>query len=193
MLDQHRLNDDDRFELASRAVMASRASKPVLPIVVGAIALAIGLSAMLWTSMSRSKAMDRLGSERRKLDLVVSYEQKFAAIATRKRQGASGVQEPLPDLLSRLETAAVDAGLDKPAFPSDEADNQFGVIDHRLTYTFRNEPLDTVLAWVDLATKRIPGLEVHTIRLAINSTGRSEDAANSWIVTVTLARWERPS
>lgn len=193
MHNQHRLNDDDRFELASRAVMASRASKPVLPIVVGVIALLIGLSAMLWTSMARSKAMDRLGSERRKLDLVVSYEQKFAAIATRKREGASGVQEPLPDLLSRLETAAVDAGLDKPAFPTDKAENQLGVIDHRLTYTFRNEPLETVLAWIDLATRRIPGLEVHDIRLAINSTGRSEDAANSWIVTVTLARWERPS
>lgn len=193
MLDQHRLNDDDRFELASRAAMASRASRPVLPLVVGTLALLAGLSALLWTSMARSKAMDRLGSERRKLDLVVSYEQKFAAIETRKREGASGVQEPLPDLLSRLEKAATDSGLNKPAIPKDTSNSQLGVNDHRLTYTLRGEPLESVLAWIDLATKRIPGLEVHDLRLSISPSGRSDDDQSTWMVTVTFARWETTS
>lgn len=137
--------------------------------------------------------MRNLGAQQRRLDRVVAIEQSFAAIETRKNQGATGVQEPLPDILSRLERAATDVGMAKPAFPNDDAKEQNGVIDRRLTYTIRGEPLESTLAWIDLAMQRIPGLEVHDIKLIINPAGQGGNTESSWIVTVTLARWERPS
>ncbi len=188
-----KLSEDDRFELAQRASMASRAAKPLMPLALGGLALVVGLIALLWTSMARAEAVRNLGSQQRTLDRVVAIEQSFAAIETRKNQGATGVHEPLPDILSRLERAATDVGMAKPAFPQDRADDQQGVIDRRLTYTVRDEPLETTLAWIDLAMQRIPGLEVHDIKLVISPSGRGGNTENSWIVTVTLARWERPS
>lgn len=189
---QVRLSDDDRYELSQRAAASTRASKPTAPLVVGALALLVGVAALLWASMKRADAIDRLESQRRRLEQVASIEQRLAAIETRRRQGATGVHAPLTDLLSRLERAAADAGITRLNFPTENSSDQQGVIDHRLTYTIRNESLEDVLEWINIATQRIPGLEVYDVRLVISPAGRGSDTSNSWIVTVTLARWERP-
>lgn len=201
-----RMNDDDRYDLAQRAASAARSAKPALPLVLGALALVVAVIALLTASSSRAASDRRLASETRRLDRVVAIEQSFAALAARRAQGATGVQAPLPDLFSRIEQAATTAGLERPAFPREVTDNQQGVIDRRLTYTIRTQELDKVLNWIDLSMQRVPGLEVNEIRLTIESAnpqsprrGRAEqgDAPSpteqTWLVVVTLARWERSS
>ncbi len=187
-----KLSEDDRFDLAQRAMAASRRARPTLPLVIGSLALLIGVGVLLYASMARSDSIEDLGRQQRRLDRVVALEQSFAAIETRRQQGASGVQDPIPDLLSRLERAAEDAGLEKPSLPRDVSDEQQGVIDRRLQYTFRNVELEQLLEWIELATQRVRGLEVNDIRMVVTPSS-SQEGDTSWVITVTLARWERAS
>ena len=187
-----KLSEDDRFELAQRAMTASRRARPTLPLVLGGLALLISVGVLLYVSMNRAGAIEDLGRQQRRLDRVVALEQSFAAIETRRQQGASGVQDPVPDLLSRLERAAEDAGLEKPSLPRDVSDEQQGVIDRRLQYTFRNVEIDRLLDWIEFATQRVRGLEVNDIKMIVTPSS-SEEGDTSWVVTVPLARWERAS
>jgi len=210
MADPRRMSDDDRYELAQRAAVAVRSARPAMPLILGGLALLIAVVSLLWASADRAESERRLASETRRLDRVVSIEQSFAALAARRAQGAIGVQTPLPDLFSRIEQAAEAAGLEKPAFPRENNEVQQGVTDRRLTYTVRTPELDKVLKWIDLSMERVPGLEVHDIRLTIDAAPRPAGRAaaragrdarsdgeggtggsGSWTVVLTLARWER--
>jgi hypothetical protein len=193
MAERTRLNEDDRYDSAQRAAMAVRAARPTGPLIIGGLALVVSVIALLWVSAQRGQALQRLASEQRRLEEIVSIEQSFATIKTLQSRGASGVNAPLSDLYTRIEQAAISVGLDKPSIPTDSAVPQGGVIDRRLTYTVRTAELNKVLRWIELAMQRVPGLEVNDIDLAIEQIQRNQQQNGQWTVKVVLARWERES
>lgn len=187
-----RLTDDDRYELAARAEAGARANRPThLVLIAGLVLVAAVLGAAFgWRADSKAaKALDR-GS--RELTLINDRAERLATLeAETSDPDTQNLNSPIPELFSRLGNLAREAGLETiPQVP--QTDNESFPDARRVNYKYENgrsrnpirDPsLEKMLTWVSLVTERIPGMHVRHLSLT--------PQANSWMMEVTFARFER--
>lgn len=186
-----RLTDDDRYEIAARAEAGARSNRPTHLVFIGAMVLGIATigTAVAWRADSGA-ARDL----RRKSSDLATINDRSATLAALLQQQAAAPRDdqnaPIPDMLSRLQNAAREAGLETlPGVPRTE--NESFQNARRVNYRYtsrdrsqvRDPSLEKMLAWVSIATERIPGLYVRQISL--------RPQANAWLMEVTFARYER--
>lgn len=181
-----RLSADDRYELASRASAHERRARPAHLVAMGAIALMISLIVLGFgwrAEKSATRALQRAGTTSSEVERLVAQIQTLERTASEPKGDDPFV--PIPDLLSRLTQMGVQAGLQNEVpLPRSTAPRTEGAA--RLLiypYTVRDVSLERVLAWIDMATERIPGLSVRELTL--------NPAPTSWVVKVTFSRYER--
>lgn len=180
---------DARFELASLAARRERANRPTLWLVAAGallVAMLAYLAVAFVQSVNAEKALRkeiattqdvlRMADELRTLDRAA------------KDRGKAGVGEPIPDMFSRIQTAARDAGmatdLGAPRSTNEPRSSVPNVIGKRFEYSnVHEESLESVLSWIDRSTRSVPGLELHTLTL--------KPEPRSWQVRVVFRRWER--
>jgi hypothetical protein len=186
-----RLSEDDRYEIAARAEAGARANRPTHLVLIGGLALLIaaGGAGLAWRAdAAAASALKRKSNE---LVLINERSSVLADLVQRQIEAPQDDQNaPIPDMLSRLQNAAREAGLDTlPEVPRTE--NESFQNARRVNYRYtardrsqvRDQSLEKMLTWISLATERIPGLYVRQISL--------KPQANAWMMEVTFARYER--
>lgn len=180
---------DARFELASAAMRRERANRPTTWLVAAAlvlVAVLIYLAVAFYKSVNAEKALAREITTTRDVLRMTSEIHALAATATER--GRAGIGEPIPDLFSRLQAAARDAGmstdLGAPRTSNDRPSGMPNVNGKRYEYAnVHEESLESVLTWIERSTRSVPGLELHTLAL--------KPEPRSWQVRVVFRRWER--
>ena len=184
--DQERrtLSEEVRFELAGAAAAAERRNRPTVLLVAALLVLAIGAGALVSSLSALGSAGRAMRLEQTREERVVRLAAQFEAVERQRQDSGADTFAPIPDLLSRIEAAARDAGLaDRPPIPNQRSERSEDLTRRDYTYTMRDPSLDKILKWVDLSTQAVPGTQVSSIEL------RPEQ--RNWQVTVTFSRWER--
>ncbi|MBX3321630.1 MAG: hypothetical protein KF757_01430 [Phycisphaeraceae bacterium] len=188
MPDLRSMTDDERFESAMAATTFERRNRPrhllLLPLLLF-LAAAIAIVVALYTHES---SRIRVGQEQARYKRLVQGVADLRDLQGAQSQASGGAYEPVPNLLSRMEGFARDAGLTRSlSIPTTRVDRSEGA--RRLSYTYSNitDPsISALLAWVEISCEQVPGMFVNSITLKPAST-------QGWTVDVTFARWERES
>ncbi len=186
MPETRRLTDDERYDLAMVAAASERSNRPrnliFIPFVLFVIASIVLVYAIFTLESGR---VNLAGQESRVNNLVKMVVELKELEQSDAADDSSGGLGPINDFLSRAETYAAEAGLDKPAVPTTRRDRAEGLVRVRQVYSnVVDQSLPNLLDWVRLTQERIPGLFVHS--LALKPAGD-----RGWSLDVTFARWER--
>jgi hypothetical protein len=185
-----RLSDDARFELSLAATAHERRNRPrgILIASIGALVLMTIFAG--YGVKARGEARAELRRTLTDQVMVERLADEWTALDQRERDPVSGrLNRPIPNLLTRMEELAVQAGIEKPRQPRVTPPEQRGAI--RVTqyqYGDNTNPithpsLSALLEWLRLAQGEELGMEVIGLNLRPD--------ANNWKMTVTFRRWER--
>ena len=186
-----RLTEDDRYQLAARADAGTRANRPTHLVALALVVLFVALLAALVGWRSDASASNELERRAREMAQISERADRLAQLAAQlANAGDAELNQPIPDMLSRLQNLAREAGLDTlpdvPRTDNEAFDNARRVnyrYDARSRNQVRDASLEKLLTWVNLVTERIPGVHVRQISLT--------PQANAWSMEVTFARYER--
>ncbi|MEM9372161.1 MAG: hypothetical protein AAGA55_00830 [Planctomycetota bacterium] len=186
-----RMTPDDRYEIAARAEAGERSNRPIHLVFLAGTVLAIALFAAAMAWRSDASAANDLRRQSAELAMIQARSTTLAGLLQEQVEAPENDQNaPIPDMRSRLRNAAQEAGLDTiPGVPATERESFQNArrVNYRYSTRDRNQvrdpSLEKMLNWVSIATERIPGLHVRQISL--------KPQANSWMMEVTFARYER--
>ncbi len=183
---ESRLSPDDRYELASRAVMHERQSRPVHLVVFGAVVFVAALLflAIAWKhNASANKKLVNNQIAAMSVDRMMT--QIEALQAAQSQTTGDDLFAPIPDILTRITRVGKQVGLENDLnLPKNTRPQLVGTA--RLMsypYTVRDPSLEKILNWIQRSQDQIPGLQVREITINLN--------AKSWLVKVTFTRYER--
>jgi len=181
-----RLSPDDRYELASRSLMHERRSRPVHLVALGIIVLVCSLVALAIAWQHDRKADKQLRSfQVASINADRMINQITELNNTQDQSTGDDEFAPIPDILTRLSRIASQVGLENDlALPKSTTPRTEGST-RLLTYpyTVRDSSLERILDWIQTSQEQIPGLQIREITINLNTA--------SWIVKVTLTRYER--
>ena len=199
MSDQ-RTSPDAKFDLARAAFTNERRNRPRQLVIVSVMVLGVSCLWAFTGFQSARAAAGKLRVEHETLLKVALLTEEIARY--RDQESARGGEdqfEPIPDLSSKLEKMAVDAGMQKPTRPanptSTDVKNSNQLTRTTIAYGFGRgnrtsiptQPLGPMLRWIVQAQDEIEGLKVE--RLTIK---RPRSAAKEgWDLQVSFARLER--
>jgi len=174
-------------ELAMRAGRAERANKPTILLLLACLVLA-GAFIFLMASVSRlSDARGELAMRRENAEQMSVLVAQLKQMRDFSTEAAPMVQDPDPQILSRISQVAANAGLANPlrvpTTPPKTVSRDGTVQRSKWLYKFTDPSLAAVMRFATLAEREIPGMRVHAIRL----TPQNE----VWSVELTLSRLER--
>lgn len=181
-----RLSSDDRYELASRAQNQLRLNYPRHLIVLGLIAVVIAAIVLAAAWQTRSSAQ---ADNQRSARALVTIEGLIAEIRTIRSAQADRSQEdlfqPLPEILSRLQSYGTQAGLENDVgLPRNPNSRPVGNATLRTyPYTIRDGSLESLLNWLRISQREIPGLEIRELTI--------QPGGQLWTMSVVLSRYER--
>lgn len=179
--------DDTRFELAAQAASHERRNRPRLLVFLAAGALLITAITALTGLAGRSRAAGRYQDALDAQARVNAMLQQVAALNNSEAAAGSGAaHDPYPIIYTKIEDAALRAGLARPSPPTEpDPQRTGGVIIRQYAYTnVRHDSIGPLLEWLRLAVADVPGLELFQI------VSLKPDAAG-WNMSVTFRRWER--
>jgi len=187
----HRLTEDDRYQLAGRAEASTRANRPTHLVAIALVVLAVAVLGVLVGWRSDSSASRELSRRSAELAQINERADRLTELTAQLANTSNAeLNRPIPDMLSRLQNLAREAGLatlpDVPRTDNEAFDNARRVnyrYDARSRNQVRDASLEKLLTWVNLVTERIPGMHVRQISLT--------PQANAWSMEVTFARYER--
>ncbi len=181
-----RLSPDDRYELASRSLMQERRSRPIHLVAMGIIVLVVSLVALAFAWQHDRSANKTLRSNQVasiNADRMITQINELKN--TQDQSTDDDVFAQIPDILTRLSRIASQVGLENDlALPKSTTPRTEGST-RLLTYpyTVRDSSLERILDWIQTSQEQIPGLQIREITINLNTA--------SWIVKVTLMRYER--
>ncbi len=183
---ESRLSSDDRYELASRAVMQERQSRPVHFVVLGVIVFVAALIFLAVAWRHNTTANNKLVHNRVEASSIERMIMQIGELETAQTQTTGDdIFKPIPDILTRITRVGTQVGLENELnLPRNTAPRVTGSA--RLLsypYTVRDSSLERILTWIQQSQDQIPGLLIREITITLN--------AKSWLVKVTLARYER--
>lgn len=177
---------DERFAIASAASASERENRPRHLVLLAAVAFAASLVYLSVQASERATAKRQLKSRVAEVERVEGMAAEIQRLDEQIAANAvgSGVGVPMPDVLSRLEGFATEAGLKDPlSHRRGPGRPEGGATLYTYPYEVRDPSLEAVMTWLQKSVEGIPGLEVQSVRI------RPEPTA--WSVQVTLSRWER--
>lgn len=183
---ESRLSADDRYELASRATLHARKSRPVHLVLFGvAVLVAAAISFMYSWRYNNAAERTLVNSS----VSAISVERMIAQIhELETAQSQSPVNDkfiPIPDILTRITRVGEQVGLENdlnlPRNTQPRTEGAARLLSY--PYTVRDSSLERILQWIQRSQEQIPGLQVREITISLN--------AKSWLVKVTLTRYER--
>src|SRR5688572_23687598 len=161
-----RISDDLRYELVEAARSAETSNRPRALLVLATIIFLAAGVALVVTLQERDVAVRRFRTQSDRVAQVENMKWQFAALARREAQ-SDDRNVPIPDLLSRMEQAATEAGLRaKPPIPEDRATIEGGARRRTVVYRLTDPSLEALLSWVEAAKRLVPGLEVSALEIA---------------------------
>ncbi|MBO6512588.1 MAG: hypothetical protein JJ974_01310 [Phycisphaerales bacterium] len=183
---QARLSADDRYELASRAMMHERRSRPAHLVAFGVLVFVIALLFLAFAWRHNSAAESKLLSNS---VAAINVEQMMDQINQLElallENPEDDIFQPIPDILTRITRIGEQVGLQNPiGLPRNTPPRTEGSA--RLMsypYTVRDQSLELILEWIQQTQEQIPGLQAREVTINLN--------AQSWVVKVTLTRYER--
>lgn len=182
--DYTRLSDDDRYELASRAVMHERKSRPVHLVVFGIIVFVVSTIFLAYNWQYNRDAERKLNSNK---VAAINIDRMISQIATlelaQEQTPEDDMFQPIPDILTRLARIGEGLGLTINLPRNTQPNLRDGARVLSYPYTLRDPSLEKILDWIQRSQDQIPGLQVREITINLN--------AQSWLVKVTLTRYER--
>ena len=186
-LSEHtRLNPDDRYDLASRAMMNERRSKPAHLVAFGMIVFFISIMLLLFAWQHNNRANDRLVNNKiASMNTQRLITQIGELEAAQSESSVDDEYRPIPDILTRLTRISEQVGLENDlGLPRNTAPRTEGAT-RVLTYEYsvRDSSLERILQWIQRSQDQIPGLKVREMSINLN--------AKSWLVKVTYRRYER--
>jgi len=186
MSDLRRLTDDERYEQAMAAAASERRNRPTHLLLVPLGLFCIAGFVLAYAIYAHETTRTSIEQRRAQYNRLVAGVADLHDLETRAGSD-SGVDTygPIPDMLSRMEGTARDAGLEKPNVPTVRTDRTQGAVRQRYVYSnIVHDRLDELLEWIRLSQERVPGLFVHSISL-------KPVAGRGWSMDITFARWER--
>lgn len=182
---QNGLNDEIRFEMTMRAAGRERRNRPRALLVLAGAALVVGGLAALTGVGARSRAASAFQEQLETSAKAESLLAEYARLKQTEQVGSDEAHRELPFLLTRVEDAALRAGLqNKPAPPTQQSTDLGAVVVRKYVYqNVRSEKLEPLIQWLRQATQDVPGLEVYQI-----TSLRPEP--NAWTMAVVFRRWE---
>ncbi|MBU6413503.1 MAG: hypothetical protein KGS45_08515 [Planctomycetes bacterium] len=174
-----------RQDVAVAAARQARRNTPTHLIILALLLLGIALVCTLVAGASRSSAQLRLDAQKRQSTRVAELVARLNQLSEAERSGIQRWGQPAERVQSKIQQAAVQAGI-KAAIPPVNPTRSSPIGDAQriqFKYDIRDESLPALLKWVEIATRDVPGLEVYAVRI------RPE--ANQWDLNVTFSRWER--
>lgn len=174
-------------ELAMRAGRAERANKPTILLLLACLVL-VGAVIFLMSSVSKvSDARGNLASRRANAEQMSILVAQLKQMREYSVEAAPMVQDPDPQILSRITAVAANAGLATqlrvPVTPPKTVSRDGTVQRAKWQYKFSDPSLAAVMRFASQAERDIPGMNVHAIRI----TPQNEQ----WAVELTLSRLER--
>lgn len=185
MSNDTRISDDLRYELADAARVSAAANRPRSLLVLATLLFLIAGVALIVTLRQRDRAAEQYRVQSERKILVEGLAMQFAALDSLDATNANLGNQPLPDILSRIERAAEDAGLEPPAVPQPTRQIVQGAVKVTYRYRIQDGSLENLLDWVVGAQEAVPGLEVSSLDLT--------PRPRVWELQVTYVRWERAS
>lgn len=174
-------------ELSMRAGRTERANRPTMLLLLAGVGLAGGFIFLLSAISGLSDARAALASRRENAEQMVLLAAQLKQMREFSGESATLVQEPDPQMLSRIAQIASSAGLSKalpiPTRPAPVKSRDGSVQRVKLLYRITDPSLSAVLGFVSQAERDVPGIKVHSIKITPN--------AEQWSVEVTLSRVER--
>jgi len=176
---------EERDELATSALLGERRNRPVYLVVLAGVLAAGALIALISSAIVSGRA---LKERSRQLDMLGRTQQLAAELdAMRARESTDGADDPYernPDLLTRIEALAKQAGMAKPALPVEGSNGRGALHQVLLQYKqLRDDDVGRVISWITSVVREIPGVEVYKISIRPLPT--------QWQIDVTFSRWER--
>jgi len=183
---ESKLGPDDRYELAARAVMHERQSRPAHLVVFGTLIFVIALVflAIAWKhDSSANKKFVNNQIAAMSVDRMISQIQELET--AQSQTTGDDLFAPIPDILTRITRVGKQVGLENdlnlPKNTSPRVEGATRVLTY--PYTVRDPSLEKILNWIQRSQDQIPGLQVREITINLS--------AKSWLVKVTLTRYER--
>jgi hypothetical protein len=184
--DDARISEDLRYELADAARVAETGNKPRGLLVVATLLFLVAGIALVVTLRQRESAAKQFRVQSDYETRLDNLEVQFQTVESLRGSGRAEGSEHLNDLYTRIERAAETAGLvNKPAIPPPSSSASRGAIKYQYVYKMQDPNLQNLLAWVEEARAKVPGLEVASLEIV--------PTAKQWKFDITFVRWERPS
>jgi hypothetical protein len=181
---ESRLSADDRFELASRAAMHERQTRPAHYVVFGILIFVATLIFLAVAWNHNTSANKRL---RNNQIAAINVERMIAQIDELElAQSESPIDDrfaPIPDILTRFSRIGQQMGLTIDLPRTTPPRTEGGARLHSYQYSVRDPSLEKILQWIQRSQDQIPGLRVREMTINLN--------AKAWLVKVTLNRYER--
>jgi hypothetical protein len=179
--------DELRQDLTTAAASSQRRNTPRFLVLLALLGLVL-CTGWAWHCRSLAKAAARDAD-------LAKLKAKEITLAVAKLRGlieaeAAGpgvrASQPMSQLLSVIEAAGARAGLKKQLpvggrVPQPRTAEGWQQV--RVSYALRDESLEAVMKWIDLAQEEIEGLAVSAMKI--------HPEANEWNVNVTFSRWEK--
>lgn len=180
------LDVDGRADLAGIAARRERENRPTALIVVTTLGFIAALIYLVIAVLDLRSAQHRLEQRRNASTQVVELAGEITAL----RQRAANVDEgaaQIGQIRSRLIAIAQEAGVTSRIVPpQDRYDRGAKSVRHRFEFaSVTNSTLPPLLHWLNKAVEEIPGLEVYSVSI--------KPGTNAWMMSVSFARWEKPS
>jgi hypothetical protein len=160
-------------------------NRPVALPLMAAVVLVASLIFAVYSLSARNEAMRARAKGMSDEVAVKQMAEEWDALLRQERDAPGlGLGDKMPNLLSRMENLAREAGLKAtPANPRTSPDSRPGIVVTTYSYAaVKDASLVALMEWVRKATE-IPGMEVTELKLKAEPT--------DWTVDVTFRRWER--
>lgn len=180
--------DEQTLRLLRDTATAERRNRPRWMISLGLAVLAGGLifAGVSWTA--HTAATRQLASERADDRDLTNMLLEIQRLSEPPEQGDLQVYDPLEGPVTMLEDAADRVGLDRPAPPRLDRDEQVTPTISRKLFRYTNVThgsADALLQWLTEVEQTVEGMQVHSLELIAGDS--------TWRMSVTFSRLETSS
>jgi len=171
--------DDQRYVLAAMASRRARRNRPRRLVVLCALVLVGAGTFAGWGASRRSATAAELRAARTELATVEQLVPQYQEASAR---GEVSPYTPVPDLVTRLQTYARQARLDKDLPSTDATESPAGPLLETTVplRNIQNKTLPPVTRWLARVMDEIPGIEIRLLQITPNDRG--------WNVNVTFVK-----
>lgn len=171
--------DDQRYVLAAMAARRAQRNRPRRLVALSALILVSAAVLAAWGASRRSAAAAELRdarAEQQAVELLVPQYQEASA------RGQVNPYTPVPDLVTRMQTYASEAGLDDPLPSAPSTETPRGAVTETTVrvHNIQNQRIEPVMRWLARVTEEIPGIEINLLEIVPNERG--------WNVSVTFVK-----